>query len=140
MSPSINICVKSNGQEARGFRWVCELSTMTDVRMDITRKFIQMGRTRSLRYALRKGGRKYEPLGSDSKIKGKEKGRRKTKEEEDEERKLKTEIPRTGEVYDQEKLNGANVFEEYLAKCWESEEYSKAWEEWREAGKSKSKG
>jgi hypothetical protein len=112
---------------------------MADGRMDITRKFIQMGRTRSLRYALRKGGRKYEPLESDSKIKGKEKGRRKTKEEEDEERKLKTEIPRTGEVYDQEKLNGANVFEEYLAKCWESEEYSKAWEEWREAGKSKGK-
>jgi len=106
--------------------------------MDITHKFIQMGRTRSLRYALRKGGRKYEPLESDSK--DKVKGKRKTKEEEDEERKLKTEIPRTGEVYDQEKLNGANVFEEYLAKCWESEEYSKAWEEWREAGKSKGKG
>jgi hypothetical protein len=111
---------------------------MTDASMDITRKFIQMGRTRSLRYALRKGGRKYEPLESDPKDKSK--GRRKTKEEEDEERKLKTEIPRTGEVYDQEKLNGANVFEEYLAKCWESEEYCQAWEEWREAGKSKGKG
>ena len=111
---------------------------MTDGSMDITRKFIQMGRTRSLRYALRKGGRKYEPLETDPK--DKPKGRRKSKEEEDEERKLKTELPRTGEVYDQEKLNGANVFEEYLAKCWESEEYSKAWEEWREAGKSKAKG
>jgi hypothetical protein len=115
---------------------------MADGRMDITRKFIQMGRTRSLRYALRKGGRKYEPLESDPKGKGKEteKGRRKTKEEEDEERKLKTEIPRTGEVYDQEKLNGANVFEEYLDRCWASEEYSKAWEDWREAGKKKAKG
>lgn len=140
MSTSITICVKSNGQEARGFRWVCEAAIIADGRMDITRKFIQMGRTRSLRYALRKGGRKYEPSESDSKIKGKEKGKRKTKEEEDEERKLKTEIPRTGEVYDQEKLNGANVFEEYLAKCWESKEYSKAWEEWREAGKRKAKG
>ena len=105
--------------------------------MDITRKFIQMGRTRSLRYALRKGGRKYEPLASEAKVTAK--GKRKTKEEEDEERKMKTEIPRTGEVYDQEKLNGANVFEEYLAKCWESEEYSKAWEDWREAGKNKGK-
>jgi hypothetical protein len=105
-----------------------------DDRMDITRKFIQMGRTRSLRYALRKGGRKYEPVEPDPK---REKGKRKTKEEEDEVRHTKTEIPRTGEVYDQEKLNGANVFEEYLAKCWGSEEYSKAWEDWREAGKKK---
>ena len=104
--------------------------------MDISRKFIQMGRTRSLRYALRKGGRKYEPLEQDSK---RDKGKRETKEEEDEERKMKTEIPRTGEVYDQEKLNGANVFETYLEKCWGDEDYSKVWEDWREAGKKKSK-
>ena len=126
-------------QERSGFRRVGEIPKIADVRMDITRKFIQMGRTRSLRYALRKGGRKYEPVEPDPKSPKRSKGKRKTKEEEDEERKMKTEIPRTGEVYDQEKLNGANVFEEYLKKCWDSEEYSTAWEGWREAGKKKSK-
>ena len=110
-------------------------------RMDITRKFIQMGRTRSLRYALRKGGRKYEPtLTSNPESKGKGNGNGKGKSEEGEEdRGTKTEIPRTGEVYDQGKLDGANVFEGYLDKCWECGDYSKAWDEWREAGKKKSR-
>ena len=107
--------------------------------MDITRKFIQMGRTRSLRYALRKGGRKYEPTStSESELKGKGGGKGKS-EEGEEDRGTKTEIPRTGEIYDQGKLDGANVFEGYLDKCWGCEEYSNAWEEWREAGKKKSR-
>ncbi|OCF41313.1 hypothetical protein I317_04884 [Kwoniella heveanensis CBS 569] len=77
------------------------------VGMDICRKFIQMGRTRSLRYALRKGGRKYDPST------GKEQAR-------------------TGKVYDQDKLDGANVYESWLDKCWADEEYSRAWEGWKE--------
>jgi hypothetical protein len=109
--------------------------------MDITRKFIQMGRTRSLRYALRKGGRKYEPTSSansDSKSNGKGKTKAQSVDVDGEEdRRTKTEIPRTGEIYDQGKLDGANIFEGYLDKCWACEEYSKAWEDWREAGKKK---
>jgi hypothetical protein len=111
--------------------------------MDITRKFIQMGRTRSLRYALRKGGRKYEPTTSaDSKSPSQSDGKGKTKAQSvdvdsEEDRKTKTEIPRTGEIYDQGKLDGANIFEGYLDKCWASGEYAKAWEDWREAGKKK---
>jgi hypothetical protein len=111
--------------------------------MDITRKFIQMGRTRSLRYALRKGGRKYEPTASaDSKSQSKEKGKTKANSVDadgEEDRRTKTEIPRTGEIYDQGKLDGANIFEGYLDKCWASGEYAKAWEDWREAGKMKGK-
>lgn len=105
--------------------------------MDITRKFIQMGRTRSLRYALRKCGRKYEPTPT-SKPESKGKGKGKS-EEGEEEKGAKTEIPRTGEIYDQGKLDGANVFEGYLDQCWGCEEYSKAWDEWREAGKKKTR-
>lgn len=109
-------------------------------RMDITRKFIQMGRTRSLRYALRKGGRKYEePLGD-------KKGKRKRGDDnegenqdegKDEERADKKEIPRTGQVYDQGKLDGANIFEGYLDRCWADEVYARAWEDWRKASKEK---
>ncbi|WVF72191.1 hypothetical protein IAT40_007003 [Kwoniella sp. CBS 6097] len=75
--------------------------------MDICRKFIQMGRTRSLRYALRKGGRKYDPSTGEEK-------------------------ERTGKVYDQGKLDGANIYEKWLDRCWANEEYSRAWEEWKQ--------
>lgn len=74
-------------------------------RMDVTRKFVQMGRTRSLRYALRPGGRKYD------KTTGKE-------------------MRRTGEVADEGKLAGANIFEGYLADIETDEVYAKAKEEW----------
>lgn len=108
--------------------------------MDITRKFIQMGRTRSLRYALRKGGRKYEE--NDSKGKGKRKTGGHDDGDDDgdngqEKRSGREEIPRTGEVYDESKLEGANIFEGYLDKCWQDEVYAQAWEDWREAGKQK---
>ncbi|KAK4689737.1 hypothetical protein P7C73_g365, partial [Tremellales sp. Uapishka_1] len=66
-----------------------------------------MGRTRSLRYALRKGGKKY-----DAEHGGKE-------------------IPRDGTVYDDEKLRGSKVFEEYLRRINEDETYVKAWDEWK---------
>jgi hypothetical protein len=123
--------------------------------MDMARKFIQMGRTRSLRYALRKGGRKYEqapdshsapgsaPTPKKSKV-GKGNGAAAATDEEDEdedekpERGKKKEIPRTGEIYDEGKLEGANIFEGYLNRCWEEEAYSKAWDDWREAGKKAS--
>jgi hypothetical protein len=126
--------------------------------MDMARKFIQMGRTRSLRYALRKGGRKYEQPSSGSESKQERKGKGKDKHQStdndnhndegdgdevaDEKESNKEparagrkEIPRTGEVYDRGKLEGANIFEGYLNRCWEAEGYSKAWEDWREAGK-----
>ena len=77
--------------------------------MDICRKFIQMGRTRSLRYALRRGGKKYT-----TDAKGN-----------------KEAMKRTGEVYDEGKLRGANVFEGYLDRCWADEEYKGAFERWR---------
>ncbi|WVQ69995.1 uncharacterized protein L199_008219 [Kwoniella botswanensis] len=77
------------------------------VGMDICRKFIQMGRTRSLRYALRPGGRKYDPSTGEAR-------------------------ERTGKVYDQGKLEGAEVYEKWLGKCWDDECYKKAWESWRE--------
>lgn len=122
----------------------------------MARKFIQMGRTRSLRYALRKGGRKYEqsPCGNQQALKSskhatskRSKGKDKETETDDDEteekveepeRGRKKEIPRTGQVYDKGKLEGANIFEGYLNRCWEEEAYSKAWEDWREAGKKAS--
>lgn len=116
-------------------------------RMDITRKFIQMGRTRSLRYALRKGGRKYEPPPVEEDKKGK---RKRTAADNEDDRDVtadarehtgrnagRKEIPRTGEVYDESKLEGANIFEGYLDRCWADETYARAWENWREAGKRK---
>nr|XP_018263806.1 uncharacterized protein I303_03679 [Kwoniella dejecticola CBS 10117]OBR85964.1 hypothetical protein I303_03679 [Kwoniella dejecticola CBS 10117] len=75
--------------------------------MDVCRKFIQMGRTRSLRYALRPGGKKYDPAT------GKEQ-------------------KRTGKVYDQGKLDGANIYENYLDECWSDKVYKKAWDDWKE--------
>ena len=77
--------------------------------MDISRKFIQMGRTRSLRYALRPGGKKYNTDAD---------GHREA-------------MQRTGKVYDDGKLKGANVFEGYLDRCWADEEYKRAFERWR---------
>lgn len=102
------------------------------------RKFIQMGRTRSLRYALRKGGRKYEHPSTEGNGKGKGKATAEVSSEKEDHEKRGKEIPRTGEVYDQGKLEGANIFEGYLDRCWDDEVYSKAWTDWREAGKRKS--
>lgn len=120
--------------------------------MDITRKFIQMGRTRSLRYALRKGGKKYEHPDSAPETDD-IKGKRKRSEDNDQDNEAESkekgighevsrgsgrkEIPRTGEVYDEEKLEGANIFEGYLDRCWADEVYSRAWQDWREEGKRK---
>lgn len=73
--------------------------------MDVTRKFIQMGRTRSLRYALRPGGRKYD------KTTGKE-------------------MKRTGEVADKSKLEGAKIFEACLKRIEGDEVYAKAKKSW----------
>ena len=71
--------------------------------MDICRKFLQMGRTRSLRYALRPGGRKY------------------TEGEE---------MPRTGKIYDQGKLDGAETFKRYEHNCWHDPVYWRSWQDW----------
>lgn len=81
--------------------------------MDIARKFIQMGRTRSLRYALRPGGKKY-----------------KTKKGSNDDGGGRVQMKRTGEVYDEEKLKGASVFEDYERKCWADEVYLRLWSEW----------
>ncbi|KAI5450603.1 hypothetical protein NCC49_002862 [Naganishia albida] len=75
------------------------------VGMDVTRKFIQMGRTRSLRYALRPGGRKYD------KTTGQE-------------------MKRTGKVADDSKLKGAKIFEACLKRIEGDEVYAKAKKEW----------
>ncbi len=74
-------------------------------RMDVVRKFVQMGRTRSLRYALRPGGRKYDPATG-------------------------AEMRRTGDVADEGKLAGAQVFEACLADIEADEVYAKAKEAW----------
>jgi hypothetical protein len=73
--------------------------------MDITRKFLQMGYTRSTRYALRPGGRKYS---SSTGI----------------------EIPRTGEIADQEKYNGSLLFKQRWKDVEEDEVYSRLRGEW----------
>lgn len=41
-------------------------------------------------------------------------------------------MKRTGEVYDDEKLRGANIFEEVLRCCWEDGWYGSVFGEWRE--------
>lgn len=99
-------------QGDRRFRGVSDVDshladTRTDppLRMDVTRKFIQMGRTRSLRYALRPGGRKYD------KTTGKE-------------------MKRTGDVADKSKLEGANIFEACLKRIEGDEVYAKAKKSW----------
>ena len=99
-------------------------------RMDVARKFIQMGRTRSLRYALRKGGKKYEQPSDNADLDLDEDDdatyqiKRATGE------RLKV-IPRTGEVYDQGKLNGAGIFRLYENHCWADEVYVELWDEWK---------
>lgn len=117
--------------------------------MDTTRKFIQMGRTRSLRYALRKGGRKYEQPNPETDVKRKPKRSGDDDEDDEAEGEIRAgekgshtsrvagrkEIPRTGEVYDESKLEGANIFEGYLDRCWADEVYARAWQDWREEGK-----
>lgn len=73
--------------------------------MDVTRKFIQMGRTRSLRYALRPGGRKYDKTTGE-------------------------EMKRTGKVADESKLKGAKIFEACLKRIEGDEVYAKAKKDW----------
>ncbi|RXK39494.1 hypothetical protein M231_03163 [Tremella mesenterica] len=95
--------------------------------MDICRKFLQMGRTRSLRYALRRGGKKYGTSSStgaatgESETTGGRVGKQPTRKE----------IPRTGKIYDEEKSKGASIFENYVKRCWEDETYVSAFEEWK---------
>ena len=102
--------------------------------MDVARKFIQMGRTRSLRYALRKGGKKYEPSKSinpsaAAKDEGKdEDGTYQVKRATGERLKV---IPRTGKVYDEEKLRGAEIFRSYEGRCWDDEVYKAAFDDWK---------
>jgi hypothetical protein len=86
----------------------------TRYRMDIARKFIQMGRTRSLRYALRPGGRKYN-------------------------RETGKEMERTGKVADEGKLRGAQIFEGRLKLVEEDEVYAKRKAEWVAKYEAKSK-
>lgn len=74
-----------------------------------------MGRTRSLRYALRPGGKKYAT---------------------DPDTGEKKEMKRTGEVYDQGKLDGAGVFERVLKRCWEDSWYADTFERWRKGEQS----
>jgi len=81
--------------------------TPADGRMDTCRKFLQMGRTRSMRYALRPGGKKY------TKTDNGEGGR--------------VEMPRDGTVYDQGKLDGARVFGSFEQRCWRVEGYRRGW-------------
>jgi hypothetical protein len=109
--------------------------------MDMARKFIQMGRTRSLRYALRKGGKKYDYGNADEKPNKAGTGKVQERELDAHGHRLGgKEIPRTGEVFDQGKLDGAGVFESYLKRCWADQVYNSAWEEWRAAAKGKGKG
>lgn len=75
--------------------------------MDTCRKFLQMGRTRSMRYALRPGGKKY------------------TKTDDDEGGRV--EMLRDGTVYDQGKLDGARVFGSFEQRCWRVEGYRRGW-------------
>jgi hypothetical protein len=70
--------------------------------MDIARKFLQMGYTRSTRYALRPSGRKYSPSTG-------------------------LEVPRTGKIWDGEKYRGARVFKD----VWERVEADGRYEEER---------
>lgn len=136
------------------FRLMAVRARLTLSRMDTARKFIQMGRTRSLRYALRPGGRKYAYVsdGNDG-----DKGESSSKaassskpsslkatkhspacddaaDDVDDDHpggRRKVAMKRTGEVYDEEKLKGAQVFEGYLDRCWADEVYSRAWEAWK---------
>ncbi len=71
-----------------------------------------MGRTRSLRYALRPGGRKYDPADGQ-------------------------EMERTGEVADQSKLEGAKIFETFLKRVEEDEVYVKTKADWVDKYESK---
>lgn len=99
--------------------------------MDISRKFLQMGRTRSLRYALRPGGRKYGPVPTETP--GPSKHRRDGTA-------VGEEMKRTGKVYDQGKLDGAGIFEGYEKRCWADEVYTRMWDEWKASQRKAGKG
>jgi hypothetical protein len=116
--------------------------------MDTARKFIQMGRTRSLRYALRPGGRKYARVtDSDGDVPSGPSGSKSPKTQSHHEHehehehavsdgprngeKKGKEMQRTGKVYDKEKLQGAEVFRGYENRAWGDEVYADAWERWK---------
>lgn len=129
-------------------------AALTHRRMDTARKFIQMGRTRSLRYALRPGGRKYAYVsGEDKGNKGESlasassKAAQRPSHDDDDgstsdphddhsNGRRKVAMKRTGKVYDEEKLKGAQIFEGYLDRCWADEVYSRAWEAWKKGDRS----
>lgn len=83
------------------------------VGMDMARKFLQMGYTRSRRYANQKSGRKYEsnPQKTDSK---------------ETEKQLRQNIrPQEKDALTSEKANAAKVFYTYYLKAREDDEYKK---------------
>lgn len=77
------------------------------VGMDVTRKFLQMGKTRSMRYAMRPGGRKYD-------------------------QRTGQEIAKSGDIADQSKYDGAQIFASYLAKVNEDAAYAKRKHDWKD--------
>lgn len=76
------------------------------VGMDVVRKFVQMGKTRSLRYALRPGGKKYDT-------------------------KTGQEIAKSGDVADQSKYEGAQIFAQCLDRINEDAVYAKRKKAWK---------
>jgi hypothetical protein len=73
--------------------------------MDVTRKFLQMGYTRSTRYALRPSGRKYNPSTG-------------------------AEMSRTGDIWDEEKYRGASVFKDAWKRVEGDEMYASERARW----------
>jgi hypothetical protein len=73
--------------------------------MDVTRKFLQMGYTRSTRYALRPSGRKYNASTG-------------------------AEMSRTGEIWDEEKYRGASVFKDAWKRVEGDEMYASERARW----------
>jgi len=92
------------------------LSAGDFVGMDMTRKFLQMGMTRSMRYANHKGGRKYRV------VKG---------EDGDEGEEEKVELERSeGHEGQDEKKESAAVFREAWERVKAEERYKSSKEEW----------
>lgn len=105
-----------------------------------------MGRTRSLRYALRPSGRKYiihslikshvssesdgEDDDGDDDDNGGGGGSNGSPSPRRIRRGSRTEMKRTGQVYDQSKLDGAAVFKQYEGMCWDDQLYRAAWARW----------
>jgi len=79
--------------------------------MDLARKYLQMGWTRSLRYAKYPGGQKYE--------------------EDDDGNRVEREPQ---QWYDEEKYEISRTYREYLDRVQDHEEYQRRREEWRSDG------